>query len=592
MKNHRLFMFSLMFLFLSSSFAQSSFDCTTPPVSANFGLLESVRIPDWINEEFRIKVYVHVLVSPETGPAQSMLGVNEAMKQLYSDFDPLGIFLVWDGEIDFVENPTSPAQNWYKFPNQYFSDIIAHNYHTDGVDIYLGDDFGDDVKQSAGGIGDYSAFFVSGREQVGSTNEFKFYPQGQTISHEMGHVFFLWHTFNGTFDDGFDNPNNIPECLGPDFIDANGVIHNPWSTGDFVVDTPPDPKIEIYDGCNYINPDPSNGIYFKDVCGNNFAPLEDNIMSYYGINCWQSFTTGQKRRMKNAIKLLPELQSTKLTGDYAYIRGKSLVCLSDPFIITSNNYTSLEIEYSENIDVTGNTSVTPIVLIVENEIPISAEGEPAWISVSSGGVELTRKNFWIGKPQTVVPNSIFGPTPLFKGAAAEYIVPSKIEGAEFYTWTFPGYLPSEVEDFTSDFTDWQYDYLTKYGMATVQAGGCSGKIELYGTNSCFFDGDADEFDVTISNPNFDCPIPLPTPSGIIYYPNPADSILEIDLSLQDYKVFTILIYDDSQEIQYSGESTNIIKSIDTFSLVNGTYYLHIYDGSELIVNKILVINHY
>jgi hypothetical protein len=112
MKNHRLFMFSLMFLFLSSSFAQSSFDCTTPPVSANFGLLESVRIPDWINEEFRIKVYVHVLVSPETGPAQSMLGVNEAMKQLYSDFDPLGIFLVWDGEIDFVENPTSPAQNW------------------------------------------------------------------------------------------------------------------------------------------------------------------------------------------------------------------------------------------------------------------------------------------------------------------------------------------------------------------------------------------------------------------------------------------------------------------------------------------------
>ena len=30
---------------------------------------------------------------------------------------------------------------------------------------------------------------------------------------------------------------------------------------------------------------------------------------------------------------------------------------------------------------------------------------------------------------------------------------------------------------------------------------------------------------------------------------------------------------------------------DTFNLVNGNYYLHIYDGVELIFNSILIINH-
>jgi hypothetical protein len=464
------------------------------------------------------------------------------------------------------------------------------------VDIYLGDDFGLDPVQRAGGIGDYTAFFVSGNTPVSGTNEYKFWNQEKTMAHEMGRVFYLWHTFHGTNRENINDPNEIPECGGipnpPDtelsFYDPNLVLHNPWATGDFVADTPPDPRIGIYDGCSYIQPDPATNNYFLDVCGNQFAPLEDNIMSYYGINCWQTFTTGQKRRMKNAIKLLPELQSTQLT-DYAFIRGNSLVCFDSDFTITSDNYTGLEVDNSPNINVTGNITNTPIVLNATNINPLAEEGSPAWISVSRNGVELTRKNFWIGKPQAVALGSIDGLDYLSKGIKVDYITPSKIEGAEFYTWIFPGYDPFETEYFTSDYTDWQFDYLTKYGMATAQSGGCPGEIELYGLNQCG-EGIKDIFDVDISNPNMNCPIPEPAPV-IVYYPNPADSLLEIDLSLQGFKVFTILVYGSSQDIEYSGESTNVIKTIDTFDLVNGTYYLHIYDGSELILSKTLIINH-
>jgi len=78
---------------------------------------------------------------------------------------------------------------------------------------------------------------------------------------------------------------------------------------------------------------------------------------------------------------------------------------------------------------------------------------------------------------------------------------------------------------------------------------------------------------------------------IIYYPNPANDLLQIDLSLQDYKVFDIVVYNNSQVAVYTDQSTNVVKTLDTFNLSNDTYYLHIYDGDNLILSKILIINH-
>jgi len=116
-----------------------------------------------------------------------------------------------------------------------------------------------------------------------------------------------------------------------------------------------------------------------------------------------------------------------------------------------------------------------------------------------------------------------------------------------------------------------------------QAGACSGELILYGLNEC---GVGVEMSLDIDSDNDDCET-----ADIVYFPNPADSLLSIDLSLQDYKIFDIIVYNDSQIAVYSDQSTNVVKTIETFNLLNGTYYLHIYDGATLILSKILIINH-
>jgi hypothetical protein len=178
---------------LAQNGSETTFQCGTPGTSPNYSLLESVRIPDYSSYTFYVKVYVHVLSRSNTGPAQSVMGINQAMKRLYTDFDLLNIHLVWNGEVDYILN-----DDWYDLPASNFSSIVAHNYHEDGIDIYLGDSNSySDLYAAAPAVGGNTAFFVSGREQIGP-NEFIFRPQGATITHEMGHVLFLRHTFHGT----------------------------------------------------------------------------------------------------------------------------------------------------------------------------------------------------------------------------------------------------------------------------------------------------------------------------------------------------------------------------------------------------------
>ena len=54
------------------------------------------------------------------------------------------------------------------------------------------------------------------------------------ISHEMGHVLFLWHTHHGTYPEGGD-PN---QCM--ELVDGS----NSTICGDYISDTPADPNIK------------------------------------------------------------------------------------------------------------------------------------------------------------------------------------------------------------------------------------------------------------------------------------------------------------------------------------------------------------
>jgi len=99
-----------------------------------------------------------------------------------------------------------------------------------------------------------------------------------TLTHEMGHYFGLYHTFETYF--GVEDPNESNCSL----------------TGDLLCDTPSDPNGNINDQCQYLGP------YSIDYYGAEMLvhPLIDNIMSYYkvyGKECRTSFTIDQYSRM-------------------------------------------------------------------------------------------------------------------------------------------------------------------------------------------------------------------------------------------------------------------------------------------------------
>lgn len=96
------------------------------------------------------------------------------------------------------------------------------------------------------------------------------------ITHEMGHFFGLYHTFETQF--GLEL--------------ANGT--NCASSGDLVCDTPADPGLG-----NTPAPDCNLSPYIKDANNEWYVPLIGNTMSYYSDDCSCGFTTGQYDRMAN-----------------------------------------------------------------------------------------------------------------------------------------------------------------------------------------------------------------------------------------------------------------------------------------------------
>lgn len=93
----------------------------------------------------------------------------------------------------------------------------------------------------------------------------------KAISHELGHFFGLYHTFENT---------------GSELVNGS----NCTVAGDSLCDTPADPKGAVDGGCNFTGP------IFKDNNGDWYFPPVDNIMSYYD-DCPCRFSREQYFRM-------------------------------------------------------------------------------------------------------------------------------------------------------------------------------------------------------------------------------------------------------------------------------------------------------
>ena len=591
MKNYLII---ILLLFANITFAQDLLTpnsnlvvCKTPSQSSNLSELENIRGLDHINDLFYVKLYVHILrkqQAPQLG--QSVENVNRLMKVLYDDFDPLGFHFVWDGNIDYIDN-----NGFFDFPDYYSDDIFNTNNHQDGIDIYLFDDLDIGGFGLANGIGESTELLLGGYwfgDQVLPLSRLKI------ISHEMAHVLFLWHTHHGT--DPYDDGNDSNACAEL----VNGDSLNRAQCGDYIYDTPADPNIG-FNANRYSCVYEGGG---TDANGDAYQPDTTNLMSYSYPTCLEGFTPKQKGRMKNAFWYIDNLYNTHL-DEYTYIRttggSDCFVCDFNFFEISSSlDVSQLTVSSSSNIqtEIVANTGNT-FTLIVTSLLEEDAEGETGYFSVLNSGNVVATQPLWIGLPQTVPEEVLSGTGTVYANQEFSYGIglENRLQGIDTYGWVFPE-PNEEIDNYNNpNPTTWQHLAWDKYFTLTGGlAGNQTGFVKVRGINPCGEGSEGLENEICVvntSDPDGDteCEDDDPPPP-IVYYPNPASSLLEIDLSLQDYKIYTVVIYDQYQTVKYSDQTTNIVKTVDVFNLTNDTYYLHIYDdNNDVILSRILIINH-
>ena len=320
----------------STSLSTPSF-CFTPSKSENTELYSSSLRFTNVADSYCLKIYVHVIRRSNSTGGQTVNEVAQALNFLDIDFNPHGIYFQWDGNIDYIDN-----DGYYDSPT---TAIYTVNNHSDGIDIYLFDDSSQQGGR-ANGVGESSEFWVSGSywdSPYGSL------VKSHVISHEMGHVFFLWHTFHGTYNEGGDS-NQCSEL-----VDGS----NSSFCGDYVTDTPADPHLQFnvnYPSCTWN----SSG---NDSNGDNYDPDEALIMTYTHPDCMSYFSIGQGQRMRNAIATLPHLINSVvdcgtdcpsvLTITENLTSGGTDIQRASEYIIASNiieNYATATYKAGQSID--------------------------------------------------------------------------------------------------------------------------------------------------------------------------------------------------------------------------------------------------
>lgn len=143
------------------------------------------------------------------------------------------------------------------------------------------------------------------------------------ISHEMGHVLSLYHTFADC------------ELQMVEEKEAADSSNCEW-TGDKVCDTPVDPDIQ-----NHVDPVTCIWDQYVGVCAlnlnvpvNGFNPDPKNIMSRSPISCREYITEGQGERARNGIATLPHLQSALVNPNEF---DQHCYCIKNNVLINTNH---------------------------------------------------------------------------------------------------------------------------------------------------------------------------------------------------------------------------------------------------------------
>lgn len=271
--------------------------CSTPMEMDNTtrGVFLSNNVKRTLNANYFLRVYFHLVrMSDTSGGVIVQNKVQTAFNTLNSDFNPHGIYFIWDGLIDYINN-----DNLYNTPGP---NIFSINSHINGIDIYL---YGENVEDGgyANGIAGGTEYYIGGYLSAFPT---LYLADTHVVSHEMGHVLGLYHTHHGTSLIERD-PSTCAELV-------NGS--NSGFCGDCIEDTPADPFLNF-------DVDPSTGQWYGfgaiDANGDMYQPDTHLIMSYTHPLCMSYFSIKQGERMNYAIGNVLSLQSVDVANSLSVI---------------------------------------------------------------------------------------------------------------------------------------------------------------------------------------------------------------------------------------------------------------------------------
>lgn len=151
-----------------------------------------------------------------------------------------------------------------------------------------------------------------------------------TLSHEMGHDFGLYHTF-----ETWNNNSNMPTRA--ENVSRNGTCKNCTLNGDLLCDTEADRDEGVDLNCIYTGS-------MRDSCGNTFAPNTGNIMTYGNRACRNLFTAEQGNRAREIIIATPELSSAiapdnvSISQFETYNSGRHFILARNPIVIAASSF--------------------------------------------------------------------------------------------------------------------------------------------------------------------------------------------------------------------------------------------------------------
>jgi hypothetical protein len=386
MKKRKLLLIGVLIWNFNSLLGQSF--CSTPSISSNLNLNSSFQMRTANNDSYCLRIYFHVIRRSNGTGGQSVENVEEAFNILNQDFNPHNISFNWDETINYINN-----DSYYSTPS---TAIFNVNNHDDGIDIYLYDDSSSSGGR-ANGVGESSEFWVSGTYWNPPNNPLT---TSHVISHEMGHVLYLWHTHHGTFDEG-GNDNPCAELV-------NGS--NSDTCGDYVSDTPADPHLQFdvnSSTCEWNS-------FGTDANGDSYDPDEQNVMAYTDINCMEYFSEGQGVRMRNAIATLPYLQQA--IADNCSIQELSSIdqlCYSESKTLTisdiQDNITTWQVSSNVTILSSNNGSITV-------RAKYSNSTGNGWVKATLSNGIVLQEDFKVGVPDvSVITLESFNSAPLVTG---------------------------------------------------------------------------------------------------------------------------------------------------------------------------------